>query len=1776
MNNDLTLSVTLTGDGRQLNGTLRNARGEVREFGDVSVRDNARATGAFDRTGRSVGTVNNQLTEMNRVGQAARNALLAIGGAIGVREVIGYSDAWTNAKNQLRQVTRTSAELASVQGKLVDIALETRSSFDASANLYARLARSTTELNLTQEDLLGLTTSINQSFATNGATAEEAAAAITQLSQGLAAGALRGDEFNSVSEQAPGIMRAIAESLSMTIGELREFAAQGGITAEIVVNALQRASDSISQDFAKTTATFGQNLEIARTKLVEWVGTSEGVSTAVDTLGGSIVTVSGHLDELVTVAQVGAGLFAGRYTAAVIAATSATVARTAATVADARAESAAAQALTRRTGAEVQSAKAMLSTARLEVAATQGTNAHTFALGQLSAARVRAATAAGAHNTATTAATAAMGRASVVARGLGGAMALVGGPIGLLVGVGGLLYVFREELGLTGQNLGRTEDELADLRQEMAEMSEQDLSRSLDSLNSALDTATLKTARTRQELASLRDENRGSGVLGFGAGEIGKEVRGIQAVAEAQADLRDIEEQRDTARMERVMRVGEEIGGYKTLDQWNQELEGSTQGVATATEVATTATVKATQASDDATKAAQQQADALEQLRRQLDPAYAASQKLVKSTSILDAGLKSGALTLGEYTDLWGKAADQFINAGNESGTAVDTINDNTDEMGVLWENTLERMDDAGVDMWRSFLDGSEDAFSSFKRLAINTLAEVIHQYTTRQITASFGINAQGEPGGAMSQQGGFSLDSINPNTLKKGWDTVSGWWGGGSGAATAAQGYGGAGWAGSATSGGGWYGSATASGATSAGGSFASGAMGGLYTAGAGLAGGYVGTELGGAFTDKQANSNYGATGGAAIGAYVGSIVPVIGTYLGAALGGALGGLGDTLFGSYTPFKGRFGTVSQDEFEQSEDSGDYVFEHQSPKGQERDGTFFAESKLGVSGFRDSGTERLQKAGTGDKKWAEQLATATAQADNMIASLAAGEPELKAMQEAVQGLEASSSGAGDIIEFALVDRPLAAVEAAGYDIGQTLESAITDSASADAANDLFRSLSLENLGDDLGGGIEADIETALSDVTGASLDGILSSLEQNVVAFQALSPVVDKLNLDFDDMARGALSASGEIAEMSGGAENLAAMQSAYYDSYYSATEKAANSFSDVYDALSDVTDEVPESTSGLRDLIEAQDLNTEAGREAYAQLLQLAPAWSQVSGSLEDVFTSIYKDILGRKPDDGGLTYWIDQVESGTISLSDAMREIQGSAEAASVSADDAADSIADSAKAMRERESLEQELLRLQGDTAAMRQLELEGLDPSNRALQTRIWNIEYEKEAQNIANRVQQERIRALEQEARAMMSAGQSIRQFVEGLQNTSGSSVSPEAAYKNSEESFLAAISTIYTSDDGDLVQETIRGITGIADQYLTAAEDYGASGSIYQQAQALVEGSLDDLADRLGSDEITEIDPQLQAMVDQLKDVAANTGLAGPLAKQVPLAQTFSEFFGGNGSQNYMYRQLGALAGIEAAIRETVAKDVEESTPEGRNLSVSQAASALRGSGNSQLASLFSSSKSTSQHAGNLEYNLGGLLNGESRGLVDTVNASTIANALDFDESRYFSLNEDVAAAVARGEFASGLQHFVSHGLQEGRKFYDGGYTGDGGKYDLAGIVHAGEIVWSQEDISRFGGAGAVESLRTAPRQVSTPSTPLPQFPTLGQSDVVELLQDLRREMAELRKENARLQDASNKHLAAANTQRGAAATQQIDAIERSNKYLKRMEDDKRLEAAKQ
>jgi len=250
------------------------------------------------RINKSVDKVNTNFMTLKSTIGLAGVALTAIGSSRIASEIIKQSDAWKNINSQIRQVTNSEEELISVRGKLVNLSKNTRSELTNTVDLYAQLNRSTKDLGVTEGELLNITKTLNNLFVAGGKPISEVSGAIRQLSQGFAAGALRGDEFNSVAEGAPKIMDALAAKLKMTRGELRAFAATGGITAEIMVNAL-KDYEQVAQKLAdQTTKTFGQAMENATTNITKFVGEAEVLNSAVDNIGSGIENLSGQLGNI--------------------------------------------------------------------------------------------------------------------------------------------------------------------------------------------------------------------------------------------------------------------------------------------------------------------------------------------------------------------------------------------------------------------------------------------------------------------------------------------------------------------------------------------------------------------------------------------------------------------------------------------------------------------------------------------------------------------------------------------------------------------------------------------------------------------------------------------------------------------------------------------------------------------------------------------------------------------------------------------------------------------------------------------------------------------------------------------------------------------------------------------------------------------------------------------------------------------------------------------------------------------------------------------------------------------------------------------------------------------------------------------------------------------------------------------------------------------------------------------------------------------------------------
>lgn len=241
----------------------------------------------------------------NKAKQTAGNvnllnkALSTISVGVLAAQLISLSDTYTNLQNRLKTVTSSSQELVSVTKELTDIANSTGQSFSATTETYTRLSTATESLGLSTKELLQFTTSLNQAVALSGATSTEASSALIQLSQGLGAGALRGQELLSVLEQLPTVADIIAKGIGVTRGELKLLGEEGKITANEVVKAFSKAEQELSGNFSKSARTIGQSFTILNNELIVYIGNLDKSLGISSTFSKLLITISENVDVLV-------------------------------------------------------------------------------------------------------------------------------------------------------------------------------------------------------------------------------------------------------------------------------------------------------------------------------------------------------------------------------------------------------------------------------------------------------------------------------------------------------------------------------------------------------------------------------------------------------------------------------------------------------------------------------------------------------------------------------------------------------------------------------------------------------------------------------------------------------------------------------------------------------------------------------------------------------------------------------------------------------------------------------------------------------------------------------------------------------------------------------------------------------------------------------------------------------------------------------------------------------------------------------------------------------------------------------------------------------------------------------------------------------------------------------------------------------------------------------------------------------------------------------------
>ncbi|MDP4863279.1 MAG: tape measure protein, partial [Burkholderiaceae bacterium] len=227
-----------------------------------------------------------------------RGALGGVSAALAARAIIQSADAYSNLNARLRLVTKSATEFAAAQKGVFDIAQGTRTGLTETADLFGSLSRATEELGVSQDAVLGVTETINQALQVSGTSAQGAAAALVQLGQGFSAGALRGEELNSVLEQAPRLARAIADGLGVPIGKLRELGQAGELTAEKVFKALEGSAEQLQREFNGLPLTVGAATTQASNSLLKLIGVLDETTGASGGLASAIGGVAGFIGDL--------------------------------------------------------------------------------------------------------------------------------------------------------------------------------------------------------------------------------------------------------------------------------------------------------------------------------------------------------------------------------------------------------------------------------------------------------------------------------------------------------------------------------------------------------------------------------------------------------------------------------------------------------------------------------------------------------------------------------------------------------------------------------------------------------------------------------------------------------------------------------------------------------------------------------------------------------------------------------------------------------------------------------------------------------------------------------------------------------------------------------------------------------------------------------------------------------------------------------------------------------------------------------------------------------------------------------------------------------------------------------------------------------------------------------------------------------------------------------------------------------------------------------------
>ncbi|EQC0843368.1 phage tail tape measure protein [Escherichia coli] len=365
--------------------------------------------------------------QINTAKSSALNMAGAFAGAFATGHLISLADEWSSVNARLKQATQSSDDFQASQRELMAISQRTGTAFSDNASLFARSAASMREYGYSSEVVLKVTEAISTGLKLSGASAAEASSVITQFSQALAQGVLRGEEFNAVNESGDRVIRALAAGMGVARKDLKAMADDGKLTADKVVPALISQLGALRDEYAAMPDTVSSSATKVENAFMAWVGGANEASGVTKTLSGVLNGIAGNIDTVATAAGALVAVGVARYFGNMA---SSAGSATAGLITAARNEVALAEAQLRGTQIATARARAAVYRAQQAVVAARGTERQAAAEAKLTAAQASLTRNIAARTAAQTTLNTVT---SVGSRLLSGALGLVGGVPGLVM-----------------------------------------------------------------------------------------------------------------------------------------------------------------------------------------------------------------------------------------------------------------------------------------------------------------------------------------------------------------------------------------------------------------------------------------------------------------------------------------------------------------------------------------------------------------------------------------------------------------------------------------------------------------------------------------------------------------------------------------------------------------------------------------------------------------------------------------------------------------------------------------------------------------------------------------------------------------------------------------------------------------------------------------------------------------------------------------------------------------------------------------------------------------------------------------------------------------------------------------------------------------------------------------------------------------------------------------------------------------------------------------------